>query len=103
MIMGGYMSLPCSGWKNKNGTSERSCKCGSWKEHWENNTCKLWPTNCSAYDCNESAEVGAHVINSECSGEWIVPLCKACNKRTDIFSLKASTTLVSANKELTGC
>lgn len=31
------MSVPCDGWKNKNGTSERSCKCGSWKTHWEKN------------------------------------------------------------------
>ena len=97
------MSLPCSGWKNKNGTSERSCKCGSWKEHWENNSCKPWPLNCCASDCNGIAEVGAHVINPNCSGEWIVPLCKGCNNRTDTFALKATSTLVPANKELTGC
>lgn len=28
------MGLTCKGWKNKNGTSERNCKCGSWKDHW---------------------------------------------------------------------
>ena len=97
------MSLPSIGWKNKNGTSERSCKCGSWKAHWENNSSKPWPISCCASDCNGTAEVGAHVINSDCSGEWIVPLCKACNNRTDTFSLKGETTLVPANKKLSGC
>lgn len=23
-----------TGWKNKVGTAERACKCGSWKNHW---------------------------------------------------------------------
>ena len=91
------MSLPSSGWKNKNGTAERSCKCGSWKEHWEKNSSSPWPTICSAYDCNNRAEVGAHVINSACRGEWIVPLCKACNNKSDEFSLKASTALIVSN------
>ncbi|NLJ73349.1 MAG: hypothetical protein GX333_10090 [Syntrophomonadaceae bacterium] len=30
------MSLPIGGWKNKAGTGTRSCKCGSWKQHWIN-------------------------------------------------------------------
>ena len=97
------MSLTCNGWKNKNGTSERSCKCGSSKAILENNSLKPWPLCCCASDCNGTAEVGAHVINSNCSGEWIVPLCKACNNRTDTFSLKATSTLVPANKKLSGC
>lgn len=97
------MSLPCNGWKNKNGTSERSCKCGSWKAHWENNSSNPWPSSCCVSDCDGIAEVGAHVINPNCRGEWIVPLCKGYNNRTDTFALKATSTLVSANKELTGC
>lgn len=97
------MSLPCSGWKNKNGTSERSCKCGSWKAHWENNSSEPWPSICSVAGCDEKAEVGAHVINSDCTGEWIVPLCKACNNKTDTFSLKDTTTLVRANIKLSRC
>jgi len=47
------------------------------------------------------AEVGAHIINSEVSGEFIVPACKACNARTDTFSLKGDTALVSANQQKT--
>ena len=25
-----------TGWKNKSGTKDRQCKCGSWKIHWMN-------------------------------------------------------------------
>lgn len=57
------MSLSCYGWKNKNGTSNRFCSCGSWKNHWINNSGNTWPTFCSASDCMQRAEVGAHVIN----------------------------------------
>ena len=27
-------SMVYSGWKNKVGTADRACKCGSWKNHW---------------------------------------------------------------------
>lgn len=97
------MYFPLSGWKNKNGTSDRYCGCGSWKNHWINNSGKPWPTFCSASDCMQGAEVGAHVINSTLNGEWIIPLCNACNQRTDVFSISVTTIPVSANKEKTGC
>lgn len=97
------MNLRNFGWKNKNGTSERTCKCGSWKEHWIKNSQIMWPLRCSASDCNNFAEVGAHVINSNEDGEWIVPLCIACNNRTDEYSIKVGVTLVPANKTLTNC
>ena len=51
----------------------------------------------------QGAEVGAHVINSTLNGEWIIPLCNACNQRTDVFSISVTTIPVSANKEETGC
>lgn len=97
------MSLPTNGWKNKNGTSERTCKCGSWKEHWVRNSQPQWPLRCSVSNCINHAEVGAHVINSDVNGEWIVPLCIACNNRTGEFSLKDGVTLVPANKAITNC
>ena len=97
------MGLTCIGWKNKNGTSERNCKCGSWKDHWIKNSKESWPLTCSAADCNNFAEVGAHVINSNEPGEWIIPLCRVCNKRIGEFSIKDGVTLVSANKALTNC
>lgn len=97
------MGLTCIGWKNKNGTSERNCKCGTWKDHWIKKSKESWPLTCSAADCNNYAEVGAHVINSNEPGEWIIPLCRVCNKRIGEFSIKNEVTLVSANKSLTNC
>ena len=97
------MIVPLNGWKNKNGTSGRSCSCGSWKNHWINNSGKAWPTLCSASDCMQRAEVGAHVINYSLRDEWIIPLCNACNQRTAVFSISIHTTPVPANKERTGC
>ncbi len=92
----------CSNWQNKNGTSDRNCSCGTWKEHWQNFSNKKWPETCSVQNCDNKATLGAHIINSNnMSGEWIAPFCSSCNKRTDIFSLKPDTTVVSANKDLT--
>lgn len=97
------MSLPTYGWKNKSGTSGRACKCGSWKQHWINNSGKAWPLFCSVSGCMGTAEVGAHVYNTsaEVYGEYIVPTCKGCNARADEFSLDGGTTLISANKQET--
>lgn len=97
------MSLPIDGWKNKRGTSIRSCKCGSWKQHWINGSKKAWPKYCCVAGCTGTAEVGAHVYNtsSDVHGEYIVPACKGCNALTDEFSLKGGITLVPANKQKT--
>ena len=95
------MALTASGRKNKKGTGERSCKCGSWKQHWINNSGKSWPEKCSVLGCNNSATLGAHVINSEVSGEYIIPACDSCNKLSSEFNLKGGTTLVPANKQKT--
>lgn len=97
------MIVPLNGWKNKNGTSGRFCSCGSWKNHWINNSGEIWPTFCSASDCMQRAEVGAHVINYSLRDEWIIPLCNACNQRTDVFSISIFANPVPANKEKTGC
>ena len=97
------MYFPVTGWKNKKGTSERTCSCGSWKNHWVNNSGKTWPLFCSAAGCIQHAEVGAHVINSTICDEWIIPLCNACNQKTVEFSISADTIPVPANKEKTGC
>ena len=91
----------CTGWKNKKGTSERKCKCKTWKQHWLNFSKEKWPEKCCVKDCKEAAALGAHIYNSKEEGEWIVPACEACNKRTDEFSLDSNTTLVPANKQKT--
>lgn len=92
------MNLPNAGWSNKSGTSDRSCKCGTWSKHWENYSGKSWPSTCSVQGCNNKATVGGHVINASVSGERIVPLCDSCNKLGGSFGLKGSITLPSANR-----
>jgi len=92
------MTIPAENWKNKNGTSDRSCKCGSWKQHWVNNSGKSWPICYSIENCNNYATLGAHIINSNVTGEKIVPACDPCNKLSYEFNLKGGVTVVSANK-----
>lgn len=95
------MDLPANGWKNKNGTANRSCSCGSWKQHWINFSGEDWPIFCSVSGCFNFATLGAHVINSAVSGEKIAPMCESCNKLTTEFSLKDKTPLVPANVSVT--
>jgi hypothetical protein len=95
------MSITAKGWKNKKGTSTRSCKCGSWKQHWINCSGKEWPEKCSVLGCNNRATLGAHIINTDVSGEYIVPACDSCNKLDSEFDLKGGISLVSANKQKT--
>ena len=89
--------LPCDGWSNKGGTSDRNCSCGTWAQHWINYSGKPWPYECSVARCNNSPQLGAHVINPKVSGEKIVPMCDSCNKLSGTFSLKGGITLVNAN------
>ncbi len=99
------MTLPAKGWKNKGNTSSRQCKCGAWKEHWQNFTNKSWPEKCACLNCNNGATLGAHVFNTsdDVTGEWIAPFCSSCNNQgTDVeFTLKSSTTLIPANQQKT--
>lgn len=95
------MSITANGWKNKKGTSDRSCNCGSWKKHWTNQSSKPWPAKCSVSGCDNAATLGAHVINSDVSGEYIVAACDSCNKLSSEFDLKGGITLISANKQKT--
>lgn len=81
-------TLPTFGWKNKAGTSTRSCSCGSWKEHWKKHTGQSWPRVCSVNGCGNAATLGAHIFNPSVTGERIVPTCDSCNKNDGQFSLK---------------
>lgn len=93
-------SLPAAGWKNKVGTKDRNCNCGTWKQHWVNYSNKPWPSECSVSGCTNRPTLGAHVINSTVKGERIAAMCDSCNKLTSEFSFKA-TTLPSANTSVT--
>lgn len=95
------MTLPTNGWKNKKGTSSRSCSCGSWKDHWIKETGKSWPTKCSVEGCNSTPVLGAHIYNtsSTVEGEFIAPFCNSCNSKAEEFNLKNKISLAYANKK----
>ncbi len=93
------MSLPASSWKNKNGTSFRTCSCGTWQKHWQNQVKKPWPLQCSVLGCTNKATLGAHIIHSQVMGEKIAPMCESCNKRADNFNLKGGVSLSSAKQD----
>lgn len=86
--------------KNINGTSDNSCKCGSWLEHWEKYSDQPLPKYCSEVDCGKKPEVGAHVQkDSGNDNSWyIIPLCKTHNAQKDTtLNISSNITLVSAN------
>jgi len=95
------MCLPTNGWKNKGGTGDKYCNCGSWKNHWINNSKKSWPSVCSISGCFNIPTLGAHIYNRNVQGEYIAPACDSCNRLSDEFYLKPGVTLVRANKQLT--
>lgn len=87
--------------KNINGTSQSTCKCGSWYAHWRKFS-GYDLTYCSVISCTKKERVGAHVqkANSTDNNWYIVPLCSSHNKSSGTLDI-GSTTLVSANKSLT--
>lgn len=86
--------------KNVNGTTDRSCKCGSWIQHWKNFSGQS-ATICRAKGCSNQNPLGAHVKkNSEDNKEYIVPFCSAHNSQTTPtwIELVLGTKLAPANK-----
>jgi hypothetical protein len=69
---------------NVNGTTGRTCKCGSWLEHWKNFSRHELPPCCPEEACPGKPEVGAHVQKSSPPDKncYIIPLCRTCNGST---------------------
>ena len=83
--------------KNVNGTSQNTCKCGSWLDHWKKFSGKT-AQYCSEKTCTNKPEVGAHVQKNTSDSSWyIVPLCNEHNRKTSSLELVDSVQLVSAN------
>lgn len=85
---------------NINGTSDNTCSCGSWLDHWRNFSKQSLPSYCPEKNCTKKPEVGAHVQKDGTSDKdwYIVPLCKDCNAKTgDSLEISNSIALVSAN------
>lgn len=95
------MSLPIDGWSNASGTVNKTCTCGTWKQHWLNYSGKAWPSSCAVKECFFPPTLGGHVQNPGVVGILIAPLCDSCNGRGDIFMLKGGVALPSANQSLT--
>lgn len=85
---------------NINGTSDNTCRCGSWLEHWKKFSGESLPPSCREQVCRGKVEAGAHVQkdNSTDKSWYIVPLCADHNRQTGrSLNLMENTTLVSAN------
>lgn len=86
--------------RNINGTSDNTCKCDSWLDHWTKFGGKSLPSYCVEVKCTEKPEVGAHVQkdNSTDTNWYIIPFCKTHNgKQGESLEVTDGTTLVSAN------
>lgn len=84
--------------KNINGTAQRTCRCGSWLQHWRNYSGQT-ATTCRAKGCSRTDLLGAHVqkdVTYDFSW-YIVPFCSAHNHAKGSIELVAGTNLVSAN------
>lgn len=88
--------------KNINGTSSRSCNCGTWIEHWRNFSGQT-ATICRAKGCSNKDIVGAHVkkCNSVDENEYIVPFCRFHNSQSECIEINDGTVLTPANKNKT--
>ncbi len=70
--------------KNLNGTSGKTCSCGSWTDHWDNYGGAVnWPQWCAVKDCKNDPEVGAHVkmVGVGDHKHYIVLMCRAHNNQ----------------------
>lgn len=85
--------------KNINGTTDNTCRCGTWIDHWKNYSSQALSKYCSEEQCPEKPEVGAHVQkdNSSDSSWYIVPLCKKHNGETNKSIDIGNVELVDAN------
>lgn len=100
--------------KNLNGTTSKTCKCGSWLEHLRNYRTDshygrdeifeiIDPIKkCAVIGCNQSSEVGGHVQKSSIysldQNWYIIPLCKNHNnQRGATLEIKNNTPMALAN------
>jgi hypothetical protein len=88
--------------KNVNGTSNHTCRCESWLNHWVrfNESHQSLPLYCAAQGCYWPPTVGAHVQKDEWLDQnwYIVPFCDSHNQATgQTIELKPGTSLASAN------
>ena len=88
---------------NINGTTDTTCKCVSWLQHWKNFSGQSVPTYCPVTACMKKDLLGAHVQKADSTdNKWyIYPLCSEHNKSTGTLEVSDTYKLVSANKKET--
>lgn len=90
--------------RNIAGTSDNTCKCASWLDHWVKFGGGSTPNYCSEKTClTKKNLVGAHVQKeSTADNNWyIIPLCDAHNKKAATLEVGDSTKLAPANVSAT--
>jgi hypothetical protein len=89
--------------KNINGTTDNTCACGSWLEHWKKFS-NVPLEYCSEQSCAMVDLVGAHVMKAYGDDDnwYIIPLCKRHNKlKGQDLDVVVSTVFVPANTKET--
>ena len=86
--------------KNVNGSSRFPAPRGynSWLDYWEKQT-KKRVSACGVMFCSNRDLVGAHVqkANSTDRSNYITPICRACNQRTDELDVGLELVSVPSN------
>ncbi len=79
-------------------TSEKSCMCENWLDHWERYS-DSEANKCSVIDCDYDDLVGAHVsiIDYDDDDWYIIPLCKEHNQLKGTLEIYDEVKLVPAN------
>ncbi len=86
--------------QNLKGTTENTCKCVSWLDHWKKFS-QQTTSQCVVIGCTNLPEVGGHVQKMgllEGNNWYIIPICKQCNgKNGQTLNVDDRVNLVSAN------
>lgn len=89
--------------RNIEGTSDNTCRCGSWMTHWERfaagRSALSAAPQCSIQGCSSYELLGAHAQKNSSgdNGWYIVPLCASHNQRTSSLSIRDDVPLAPAN------
>jgi hypothetical protein len=83
---------------NVEGTSDNTCKCGSWLKHWQKYGGAGTPS-CSIVNCGGTHIVGVHVQQDSATDKswYVVPLCTGHDGKATSLTIKDGVTLASAN------
>ena len=95
-----FIKVTLKNWKNKRGTSDSRCECGcgSWKDHWTQCSGEVWPPKCSVEGCDDTATVGAYIVNPKVPCDMIIPTCHSCSMREGKFDLVKDVWVVPADR-----